>query len=327
MHRGKFNMTDIQNTNNKTYAVAIVFSRWKLGRLCAFLEDELGARQEQIGFMRIDRYKGRETNRTILLLERSLFDTADSRGFTSQQKDLDFKIVEYELREHNFPRKGYTRNFYIPIPLNLPEDEARAQIQNKIDVLVTFGLFLKEQAPRLKIPLKSRETGEHRGQAFVTFSRATDDDSIALARILLHDTRLYMGTDDDNWERMRCVWAKDKQTGASGNNGKRKGGRRGNKKSLKAVPAKKGLIKTNTGPGQEDVPASVIKPLAPGENQWNKPLIQPPDVGTDAKVKEDDTGDEVSSDTASSDTGTDESTDRDTVTVNPVYGSSLPPLN
>lgn len=286
-------MTDTQNKTTQTYAVAIVFSQWKLGRLCAFLEDELGARQEQIGFMRIDRFKGRETNRTILLLERSLFDAAAARGFTRQQRGLDFKMTEYELREHNFPKEGYTRNFYIPLPEGLVEDEARAQLQNKLDVLVDFGVFSKEQAPRLKIPLKSRETGEHRGQAFVTFSRETADDPIALARILLHDTRLYTGAGDEDWQRMRCFWAKEKQQRSPKGTPKKakgQGPKRGPlKKGLKKAPAKKGLIKTKAAPKKPVAPPVVIKPLAPGENQWNKPLVQSdptPEVTTPPKEKE-----------------------------------------
>lgn len=195
-----------QKTTQQPYAVAVIFSSWPLGQVCAFLEDELGANQSQIGFMRIDRFKGKETNRTLLLLDRTLLDAAESRGFTRQQRGLDFKMAEYELRENSFPKEGYTRNFYIPLPNTVTADEARAQLQNKLDVLCEFGVFSKDQTPRLKIPLKSRETGEHRGQAFVTFARETADVPIALSRVLLHETRLYKS--DTEFERMQCFWAK-----------------------------------------------------------------------------------------------------------------------
>ena len=221
-------MSDTQNnTKNTTYVVAVVFSQWPLGQICAFLEDEVGACQEQIGFMRIDRFKGKETNRTILLLERSLYEAADARGLTRHQRGTNFKIAEYELREHNYPKDGYTRNFYIPLPENLQADEGRAQLQNKLDVLVKFGVFSEDQAPRLKIPLESRETGKHRGQAFVTFARDTPNDAIALSRVLLHDTRLYTG--DEEFDRMCCFWAKESKRKNSPNKGKGKNNNRQNK--------------------------------------------------------------------------------------------------
>lgn len=192
-----------------TYVVAVAFSRWPLGQLCQFLEERLFVTQDQIGVMRIDRFKGKETNRTILLLTRSVFDQASERGYTQQQQGLDFKLAEYELRDHNLPKEGYTRNFFVPLPNSLSGDEARDQLQNKLDVLCRFGMFTDK--PRLKIPLKSRETGEHRGQAYVTFSHQTPVTTTALARVLLHDTRLYTKQDDtEDFERMQCFWAKEK---------------------------------------------------------------------------------------------------------------------
>jgi hypothetical protein len=190
---------------------------------------------EQVGVMRIDRFKGVETNRTILLLSRSVYDTADRLGYTQQQRGLDFKLTEYQLRDHNLPKLGFTRNFFIPLPTALNADEAREQLQNKLDVLCGFGMFLEAERPRLKIPIKSRETGEHRGQAYVTFAHQTPVAVVALARILLHDTRLYTKADDEHFERMSCFWARDKEDNNQGNKqggkklGRKKSGNRSNK--------------------------------------------------------------------------------------------------
>ena len=273
-------MTDqIQNTQTapkKPYAVAVVFSRWPLGDICAFLEDELNAQREQIGVMRIDRYKDKETNRTIVLLERSLLTLAEEKGFTRPQRGLDFKVTEYELRPHNHPKEGFSRNFYIPLPEEIPAEEARAQLQNKIDVLVNFGMFGKDEAPRLKIPLKSRETGGHRGQSFITFARETSDEVVALARILLTDTRLY--TNEHDYKLMRCFWAKHKEPRQ--NKPAQKGGKKAPSKKGqgKKAPPKKNLVKSGPktetkNPEKKVAPLAPIKPLAPGENQWNKPLL------------------------------------------------------
>lgn len=275
-------MTDqIQTTTaapNKTYTVGVIFSRWPLGDICAFLEDELAAQREQIGVMRIDRFKGQETNRTIVLLEKSLFNFAEKKRSEWQRQRVDFKLTEYELRPHNFPKEGYTRNFYIPLPEQIPGDEARAQLQNKIDVLVSFGMFGKDEVPRLKIPLKSRETGDHRGQAFITFARETSDQTVALARVLLSDTRLY--TSEHDYELMKCFWAKHKEQRKEQGKKEQKGKKVPQKKSQgKKAPPKKGLVKTGTkGVSKTEkkpapTPVVPIKPLAPGENQWAKPLV------------------------------------------------------
>ena len=216
------------NDNENKYAVVIVFSSWLLEDICAFLENELGATDEQIGLIRIDRVKDgdqyKETNRTILLLDRCLLDTAAKMGYT--QYNRNFKMAEYEVREHNLPRKGSSRNFYIPLPKELSGSDARAQIQNKLDVLMRFGMFPRSR-PRLNIPLVSRETGgTHKNMAFVSFSKDTPVETIALARILIHDTRLY--TAEEEFGLMKCFWARENKK----NKGNRDGTNKGSKNSL-----------------------------------------------------------------------------------------------
>ena len=271
-------MTDTQTIEKTSYAVALVFSGWPLAKLCMFLEDELGATQEQIGVMRIDRVRGQETNRTIMLLDRLLLDRALESGFTGSQRGLDFKMNEYEIREHNLPKDGYTRNFYIPLPKGLPAPDAQAQLENKIAVLGGFGMFGKTQ-PRLKIPLVSRESGEHRGRAFITFARETSTEELALARILLHDTRLY--TTEEDWELMKCFWAKERAPRSP----KGKDTKRGPKKPRRKAPSKKALTRDQK-PGPKKAPPKpiAIEPLKPGENKWDKPLAPvpaTPDEATD----------------------------------------------
>lgn len=240
---------DQQQTNtDSTYVVAVAFSRWPLGQLLQFLEDKLSVSQSDVGVMRIDRSGGKETNRTIMLVSRSLYNKALEKGYSEHQPGLDFKLTQYELKEHNLPKDGYSRNFFIPLPPSLTGDEARDQLQNKLNVLSEFGMF--SDSPRLKIPLKSRETGEHKGQAYVTFSQNTPTNVIALARVLLHDTRLYT-TESVEYERMRCFWAREKDlTGR------------------KMAPNKKGPSKKRTGRG----PTKVTVNSSPDNGQSNEVL-------------------------------------------------------
>ena len=258
------------------YAVVVVFSRWTLGQLGSFLQEELGVTPEQVGFMRIDRHDNKETNRTILLVEREVLDAARRRGFTEPKRGLDFRMCEYELREHNYPREGYTTNLFIRLPESLSENFARRQLEDRFDILNTFGFKL---TPTLAIPLKSRESAEHWNKLYVTFPRGTSQKEIALARVLLHDTRLYLQEDSDKVERMNCSWAwdnKSKQQNKSQTKAPSKGQAKGKTpskqqskgkqsgKTQKTVPPKTGPVKTDPVP---------VRSLAPGENQWAKPLV------------------------------------------------------
>lgn len=262
------------------YAVVVVFSRWTIGQLSSFLLNELRIEQDQIGFMRIDRFDNKETNRTIMLVQRCVLDAAHRKGFTEPRRGLDFRMCEYELREHNYPREGYTTNLFISLPEDLSVQFAREQLENKLSTLQAFGVF--NAVPHLAIPLKSRETEEHRKKAYVTFPRDTSAKAIALARVLLHDTRLYLNEESEKFVRMSCTWAWDKQKKTSQGDNQQKSSQKGSSQKVtkgkgpvkgkpaqktttkKPVPAKTGPVKT------ESVP---VRALAPGENQWAKPLV------------------------------------------------------
>ena len=289
-------LADTQNTSESTpveetpYAIVVVFSRWTLGQLGSFLQEEMGVTQEQVGFMRIDRHDNKETNRTILLVDREVLDAARRRGFTEPKRGLDFRMCEYELREHNYPREGYTTNLFVRLPESISGEFARRQLENSFEILNSFGFKL---TPTLAIPLKSRESAEHWNKLYVTFPRGTSQKEIALARVLLHDTRLYLEEDSAKFERLNCSWAwdnKSKQQNKSQSKGKTQGkqpakgqgqskapskGQQSGKtqkpskgkqsgKTEKAVPPKTGPVKTDPVP---------VRALAPGENQWTKPLV------------------------------------------------------
>lgn len=283
-HQQNKRMSTDQTTSNKTaegastpYAIVLVFSAWPLRQLCQFLQEELGATPEDLGVVRIDRLRKRsndgvyyqETNRTIMLVQRSILNAAEVKGLTAGQRGLDFKMTEYEVREHNLPKEGYTRNFFIPLPKDLSADDVQNQLQNKLDVLCRFEMFSEEEKPRLKIPVESRETGSHRGRAFVTFGRDTPIEVIALARVLLHLTRLYL--DEEKHQLMECYWAKErpKRSPRQDNSKPRPG-----KNKRPAMPSKKGQGKTQTKTEKPKPKPVVVKALPAGENQWKTPLAE-----------------------------------------------------
>ena len=272
-------MSDSENTQTP-YAVVIVFSGWRLDQICSFMEEELDAREEQIGLIRIDRTKGEETNRTIMLIERSLLEDAVAKGYDKFQRKLDFKISEYEIRDYNKPREGFSSNFFIPIKKELSTRSFIDQMETKLNILTSFGMFTRNTHPRLNVPLESRESGEHRGRGFVTFREDTDLEVISMARILLNDTRLYI---KDEYHLMGCFWARQ-QTGK--NQGKKKSKR--TNRTIKKKPDGDSVPKPEEESNSQTVADSPKPEEESNVTDSSKPLEQPepkPEVIKKSKPK------------------------------------------
>jgi hypothetical protein len=62
----------------------------------------------------------------------------------------------------------------------------------------------------IKIPTKSREIGDLKGQCYVSF-KSIDDDTIALVRILLHDTRWCDDGSENRAPLLKCFWARARE--------------------------------------------------------------------------------------------------------------------
>lgn len=208
--------------NSDRCMVILIFSKWPLKRIVETLVDNYSIKYEDVGVVRIVRRwvkpvnKPRrlvETDRTLLLVNRNEKLTRDLG------KDLEgMKIVEYKLRDSDFPRKRYSRNFHIELEKDITETEVRSQIEGKLDILNKFGLMdgLKY---RINIPMKSRESGDHKGRCFVTWNNDADVNKLALIRLLIDETRLYKN--DDVYFLMKCTWAYDRKNRNNRNNNER----------------------------------------------------------------------------------------------------------
>lgn len=241
--------------NDEKYVVGLIFSNWSLTEIKTFLEVRLEATTSQIGIMRVDRFQDKETNRTIILMDRQIYDRALTEGLDKPQKSIDFKITEYQLRPRNYPRDGFSNNLFIPLPKELNVESASKQIQLKIDICVKFGLLEKGQA-KLAIPLKSRELGSHRGAAYITFPR--DFELAPLVKVVLSDTRLYLP--DETNQLMKVFWARDKKAN------------RNNRKNRRNKSIDKPLLDlTKQGSNQQLLPpiqlnSEIIKPISTVDN-------------------------------------------------------------
>ena len=195
-----------------SYVVALVFSNWTIGKIHNFLEDYLDARKCDIGLSKIERYRDRrgemkDSNRTLLLLKREIYEKALQSGLDMQQPNLDFKISEFTLLHKHLPFEGYISNLFIRFPPTVPTSDCETLIKEKMDSLVSFGL-LGEQDYSMKIPLNSRITGENRGFAICNFSENVDVKTRALIRALLNDSFLFLDSQTHQTVHLGVLWTK-----------------------------------------------------------------------------------------------------------------------
>ena len=171
-----------------------------------------GLNAGHVGTVKIDYDRfGKETNRTIVIAEPSVYTAAVEAGLGVRSRKFDFAIMPYELRDHNKPFTDCLYSLYIPFPkeFDLSAQDARKQIEAFLEELVAFGLFADNDCYRITVPLKSREIGEPRGSVFVTFAKEVPDHAIELAKVVI-DHNTWVASDEyDSWEELRCFWSRD----------------------------------------------------------------------------------------------------------------------
>jgi hypothetical protein len=204
--------------STKEFPVFMVYSNWSLKNLRECL---VGLGNGKVASLHIDRDRnGEETNRTIVLMDESVYAAALKAGYTGNSTNL--SISRYQLRRNSYPNADQAYSFYIPLPKNfkLSEAECRNQLDDRFKQMSSFNL-LKEGDYKISVPLQSRETEatSTRGFCFVSFKRSVDHDTIAVVKVLLDNTWWFSGSSSENpsgenghWrEILRCYWAKSRQ--------------------------------------------------------------------------------------------------------------------
>lgn len=198
------------------YVVTMVFSNWTLSKIFEFFNDYLDAKQGDLGLTKIERFKDkrtgevRDSNRTVILMKKTLFEKAIEAGLDMPQPSLDFRIAEYILSEKSFPAENYSSNLYLIIPKNVPYAEAEFAILEKFRSLISLNVLQPEDY-RLKIHLSSRLTGEHRGFAHLSFNPNVGIIARAYIKLLLHDCFMYVHSLDKLYH-LSVFWSKDSKT-------------------------------------------------------------------------------------------------------------------
>ena len=206
----------IEKNKEQKYIVAIVFSNWTLSKIVEFFRDYLECKEDDIGITKIERFRDRksgemkDSNRTLILIKKELYNKAIEAGLNIPQPNLDFRISEYIIKDKSKPAENYTSNLYLIIPKNVTIEEAEYSIMQKLNRMVSFEMLNKEDFS-LKIPLQSRLTGEHRGFAYLSFSINVDLVTKIFIKALLHDSFMYIQSIDKLYH-LPAFWAKDTKT-------------------------------------------------------------------------------------------------------------------
>lgn len=197
----------------ENFIVVIVFSNWTLSKIVEFFKDYLDCKEDDIGITKIERFRDRksgetkDSNRTLILMKRELYERAIEAGLDMPQPQLDFRIAEYILKEKSAPPINYTSNLYLIIPKNIDSSEAERGIVEKLKIMVSFGMLKKDEYS-LKIPLESRLTGEHKGYCYLAFSNNVTMDNKILIKALLNDSFMYIPSLNKLYH-LPAFWAKN----------------------------------------------------------------------------------------------------------------------
>lgn len=174
------------------YVCALIISNWSITKLYEFLTDYLNATPSDILYSKIEKYKNKsgvlkDSNKTLFLLSKKLFDAAIEEGFNMPQPGLDFRISEFTLNAKYYPYEGYTGNLFLNVPKFLSVKEVETFINDRFKTFAMAGLLPKDSYT-LKIPLESRTTGEHKGFLICNFAEEVDIKSRTLVKILLQNS-------------------------------------------------------------------------------------------------------------------------------------------
>ena len=198
----------------KDYIVGLVFSSWQLSKLVSFFSEYLDSKNDDIGCLKIERFKDkkrgivRDSNRTLILMKKPLFEKAIEAGLDYPQPNLDFRIAEYQIHVKSYPAEGYTTNLFIILSKTLSSQEVENGILEKMKSFVDFGLLGNDEF-QFKIPLESRFTGEHRGFAYLEFDPRVELNSRLLIKALLNDSFIYLKMSKKLYH-LPVFWAKNK---------------------------------------------------------------------------------------------------------------------
>ena len=172
--------------NQPDLPVYFVYSDWSLKRLDRFLKPE------NVGILRILKQKGRETYKSLVVLNPGRYKELCRDGYDRPNAVHGLIIYPYRLRTSSLPEVD-THSLFVYVPPKLLDhaDAVVMNIESRLELLVDWKVIPKD-CFLVKALMKSREHDTLRGGCKIKFSR----DFVTMAHIALVKKIL----DGDNWD-------------------------------------------------------------------------------------------------------------------------------
>lgn len=192
------------NDENKT-GLYIIYSRWSLSRI----DRELSS-FGKIGLLRIICDGGKETNRTLALLEDDVYNKLSAKGYADKKMNKGFSIAKFNEKALELPSKGCNRNLFVCVPEIFRKDDLKTIdiIDDKLKHLVEWDILPKDSW-HVNALLKSREKGSISSGCFIVFDNDVSITTIAKVKILITDNFWPSISLDIEREQFKCLWAFD----------------------------------------------------------------------------------------------------------------------
>jgi len=195
------------STKDTTTGLYIIYSKWSLCRISRELDFH-----GKIGLLRIICDSGKETNRTLALLENEVYDKLSKKGYTDKKSNRGFSIARFNEKALDLPSKGFTKNLFIYVPEVFRKNDVETIdiIDEKLKHLVGWEILPKDSW-HVNTVLKSREKGAISSGCFIVFDNDVEIAAIAKTKLLITDTFWPKVADDLEREPFKCLWAKKKE--------------------------------------------------------------------------------------------------------------------
>lgn len=195
------------------YPVYIIYSSWSLKEIKAFLN------RYGHSVLRVEWQQQHETNRTIALLSKDTYQKLVDAGYGTKTKGgVDFSVKPYVLSHRDRPKEeggpGVNKSLTVIIPLKLTSEPQMVKdiLRKKMELVTSWGLVASGDWD-IKVPLKSRVTGQTSGKCYIQFTHKVFNSTIGFIRIIINDT--YWSLDDGdpsiNTDYFRCYWSKPRE--------------------------------------------------------------------------------------------------------------------
>jgi len=195
----------IIDEDDKKPQLYIIYSNWSLIRI-----DKEIKNFGDIGLLRIICSEGKETNRTLALLENDVYYKLCEKGYSAKKNGKGFSIARFNEKALDSPPKGCSRNLFVPVPEIFRKDDMKTIdiIDEKLKHLVEWEV-LSENSWHVNALLESREKGEISSGCFIVFDNKVDLKTIAKVKVIITDTCWPKVSSDLEREQFKCLWAFD----------------------------------------------------------------------------------------------------------------------